>query len=60
MMHIDGANGAENGSFRSVAQLVEQRSPKPQVGGSSPFWPAIFLNDRLKSSDGDCQVADLC
>ena len=22
--------------FRSVAQLVEQRSPKPPVGGSSP------------------------
>ena len=26
--------------FRSVAQLVEQRSPKPQVVGSSPSWPA--------------------
>ncbi len=25
---------------RPVAQLVEQRSPKPQVGGSSPSWPA--------------------
>jgi preprotein translocase SecE subunit len=25
---------------RSVAQLAEQRSPKPQVGGSSPSWPA--------------------
>jgi preprotein translocase subunit SecE len=24
-----------------VAQLVEQRSPKPQVGGSIPSWPAI-------------------
>jgi preprotein translocase SecE subunit len=24
----------------SVAQLAEQRSPKPQVGGSSPSWPA--------------------
>jgi preprotein translocase subunit SecE len=22
--------------------LVEQRSPKPQVGGSIPSWPAIF------------------
>src|SRR5216110_2252241 len=26
---------------RPVAQLVEQRSPKPQVGGSRPSWPAI-------------------
>jgi hypothetical protein len=25
---------------RSVAQLVEHRSPKPGVGGSSPFAPA--------------------
>ena len=24
-----------------VAQLAEQRSPKPQVGGSSPSWRAI-------------------
>ena len=28
------------GTFRPIAQLVEQRSPKPQVGGSSPSWPA--------------------
>ncbi|MEN9740008.1 MAG: preprotein translocase subunit SecE [Actinomycetota bacterium] len=26
--------------FRAVAQLVEQRSPKPQVAGSSPVRPA--------------------
>ncbi len=26
----------------SVAQLAAQRSPKPQVEGSSPSWPAIF------------------
>lgn len=25
---------------RAVAQLVEQRSPKPQVAGSSPVRPA--------------------
>jgi preprotein translocase subunit SecE len=25
---------------RPVAQLAEQRSPKPQVAGSSPSWPA--------------------
>ena len=29
-------------SHRAVAQLVEQRSPKPQVGGSSP--PALLSN----------------
>ena len=27
-------------SRRSVAQLVEHRSPKPRVGGSSPSGPA--------------------
>jgi preprotein translocase subunit SecE len=27
-----------------VAQLAEQRSPKPQVGGSSPSWRASLLN----------------
>ena len=27
--------------FRSVAQLVEHRSPKPGVAGSSPVTPAI-------------------
>ena len=26
--------------LRAVAQLVEQRSPKPQVAGSSPVCPA--------------------
>ena len=26
--------------YRSVAQLVERRSPKPEVGGSSPSAPA--------------------
>ena len=26
--------------YRPVAQLAEQRSPKPQVGGSIPSWPA--------------------
>jgi hypothetical protein len=25
---------------RPVVQLVERRSPKPNVGGSSPSWPA--------------------
>ena len=26
--------------IRPVAQLAERRSPKPQVGGSIPSWPA--------------------
>ena len=29
--------------FRPVAQLAERRSPKPQVGGSIPSWPANYL-----------------
>ncbi len=28
---------------RPVAQLVERRSPKPDVGGSIPSWPAKYL-----------------
>ncbi len=28
--------------YRDVVQLVEQRSPKPRVGGSSPSVPANF------------------
>ena len=28
--------------FRPVAQLAERRSPKPQVGGSIPSWPARY------------------
>jgi hypothetical protein len=26
-------------AVRPVAQLAEQRFPKPQVGGSNPSWP---------------------
>ena len=32
---------------RAVAQLAEQRSPKPQVGGSSPSCPALPLPRNL-------------
>ena len=32
----------EKGRLRSVAQLVEHRSPKPGVGGSIPLAPATF------------------
>ena len=31
---------------RSVAQLVEHRSPKPRAVGSSPSTPAIFVTHR--------------
>ena len=31
------------GRIRSVAQLVEHRSPKPAVGGSSPPAPAMTV-----------------
>src|SRR5690554_2269167 len=34
--------------YRPVVQLVEHRSPKPGVGGSSPSWPAIFFNVFLR------------
>jgi hypothetical protein len=27
--------------YGSVAQLVEQRSPKPWAEGSSPSWPVV-------------------
>ena len=33
--------------FRPMAQLVEQRFPKPQVGGSSPSWPATIFKKVL-------------
>lgn len=34
--------------FRSVAQLVESRSPKPVVAGSSPAWPVNLQKTRMK------------
>ena len=34
--------------FRSVAQLVEHRSPKPGAAGSSPATPANILNKSNK------------
>lgn len=38
---FDFNRGLRSLSNRGVAQLVEQRSPKPQVEGSSPSAPAI-------------------
>ena len=34
---------------RPVAQLAEQRSPKPQVGGSIPSWPATNTGRQEKA-----------
>ena len=39
--------------LRSVAQLVEHRSPKPGVGGSSPYRPC-----QLGSGVGHCRSPD--
>ena len=30
--------------YRGIAQLVEQRSPKPRAEGSNPSAPAIFAD----------------
>ena len=39
--------------YRGIAQLVEHRSPKPGVGGSSPSAPAtFFLEGHLKLLKG--------
>ena len=40
---------------RGVAQLVEHRSPKPRVGGSSPFAPAIAA-----TGNGSPAALELC
>ncbi len=37
--------------IRPVAQLAERRSPKPQVGGSIPSWPAIFNVAALRQNN---------
>ena len=38
---------------RPVAPTVEQRSPKPRVGGSNPSWPATFLRRRRRTDRGE-------
>ena len=37
---VPSAREPRSGPRRSVAQLVEHRSPKPRAGGSSPSTPA--------------------
>ena len=49
-VHRTSKRGSPNMS-RSVAQLVEQRSPKPPVGGSSPPTPARNLAGVAESVD---------
>ncbi len=39
---MDTESSSILGINRPVAQLAERRSPKPQVGGSIPSWPAKF------------------
>ena len=41
-MHKETADSVANRPPRAVAQLVEQRSPKPSVGGSNPSCPALI------------------
>jgi hypothetical protein len=46
-------------NVRPVAQLAEQRSPKPQVGGSIPSWPATFRSRRWRCGEGHAQKGAL-
>ena len=44
--------------------MVEQRSPKPQVGGSSPSWPATqekikIMNTQLEQSNSVVDIVKL-
>jgi hypothetical protein len=43
---IPVSHPGESGVQRSVAQLVEHRSPKPGVAGSSPAGPVVALSSR--------------
>lgn len=45
--------GHFEGPFRSVAQLVERRSPKPKAAGSKPATPAIAPLLSQRSEDGE-------
>ncbi len=39
--------------------MVEHRSPKPEVGGSSPSWPARNLNNGCDKLDTEINKKDL-
>ncbi len=52
-------SGRSNIVSRPVAQLAEWRSPKPQVGGSIPSWPAKHLLLALKMSNSKLKLVDV-
>ncbi|KTD34798.1 preprotein translocase subunit SecE [Legionella moravica] len=45
--------------FRPVAQLAEWRSPKPQVGGSIPSWPANYQVNMKSSNENQSKFKDI-
>ena len=45
--------------FRPVAQLAEWRSPKPQVGGSIPSWPANYQVNMKSSNENQSKMKDV-
>ena len=40
-----GSNPTLSATYRGIAQLVEQRSPKPRAVGSIPTAPANYFNN---------------
>src|SRR5690606_16810600 len=50
-------NHYRSGACRGIAQLVERRSPKPQVAGSSPAAPAISSNRAGKGLEHGTKLA---
>ncbi len=45
--------------YRPVAQLAEWRSPKPQVGGSIPSWPANKQVNMKSSNEAQSNTKDI-
>src|SRR5580704_5337001 len=45
--------------YRPVAQLAERRSPKPQVGGSIPSWPANYLKYMTNTKNSKIQFQEI-
>ncbi|KTD61015.1 preprotein translocase subunit SecE [Legionella shakespearei DSM 23087] len=45
--------------YRPVAQLAEWRSPKPQVGGSIPSWPANYQVNMKSSNEDQSKMKDI-
>src|SRR5690606_21427974 len=53
-------NHYRSGACRGIAQLVERRSPKPQVAGSVPAPPAMSSNRAGKSLEHGSRLAISC